>query len=101
LNHLRVHTKEKPFVCKSEDCDVKFAQESNLKKHILESHKEPKPKVSSKMKKSKHSAKIAKKKKPVRGRGNKEVKKQTSLKLPNMEFVFSSIQPNEEIEEEE
>lgn len=84
-----------------ENCEVKFAQESNLKKHILESHEEPKTKSRLKVKKSKHSAKIAKKKKPSRKREKKQVQQQTSLKLPSMEFVFSSIQPNEEAEEEE
>ena len=33
-DHLRTHTKEKPFKCELIDCDARFSQYGNLLKHI-------------------------------------------------------------------
>ena len=40
-NHLRIHTKEKPFKCpfaKEHGCNLMFSQRSNLNKHIKNFH---------------------------------------------------------------
>ena len=34
FNHLRIHTMEKPFVCKFKDCNRRFNQQTNMKKHL-------------------------------------------------------------------
>ena len=38
-NHKRIHSGEKPFVCKHKNCGKKFNQKSSLKTHIKSIHK--------------------------------------------------------------
>ena len=34
FDHLRMHTRERPFACPYTDCNEKFTQRANLNKHI-------------------------------------------------------------------
>lgn len=34
FDHLRTHSKEKPFKCTFEGCNYAFAQKGNLKRHL-------------------------------------------------------------------
>ena len=43
MDHLRSHTKEKPFKCPYADCAKAFGQLSNVKQHIIEVHEHKKP----------------------------------------------------------
>lgn len=43
MDHLRSHTKEKPFKCPYAACGKAFGQLSNVKQHIVEVHEQKKP----------------------------------------------------------
>lgn len=43
-DHLRTHTKEKPFKCPIEGCDIAFAQKGNLNRHV-KSHENKEPSI--------------------------------------------------------
>ena len=38
FNHLRAHTKEKPFVCPVEGCNARYTQVGNLNIHFAKKH---------------------------------------------------------------
>lgn len=40
LDHINIHSPEKPFICHHQGCNLRFTQEANLKKHLV-THSKP------------------------------------------------------------
>ena len=43
IDHMRAHTKDKPFTCPMPGCNKSFGQRCNVKQHIQEVHEQLKP----------------------------------------------------------